>query len=452
MLPPYDPASDQTYRLRWKNSTAVDLPTVFRTFRDNEELFDVSLGCSINSGGSASLRAHKLILAAYSPVFKDMLNRLTDRSDPFIYLKGISRDNLSHILDFIYNGSVNISKSNINSFLADAEELQIRGLNLPNYTDDVGQATVAEVMRKSVSPHTSKPPKKLNDNIKGEPQGSVSDHDSFYFEKQSDSFNDQPQESMIDHESSRSNQNTPFNISGGSSTHDSPLVIDFNGTTDKNNDDSDNEPVPIGMVGDAKDFIQDKSSYSVIGSRRRALAKCRICKIERPRYLIERHINIHHPTYLITPTPLDTLKKVIRSTPTKPLDTLKRVRRSSKKKPLIIELETGAEQQPSSHHSEFIQNDANFLCHTVVDDINPADTGNSMDTKENYSHIDEAFENIEDKCLMYGSSGKKKTLARCKLCSKEIRRDRRKEHIRVHHPSYVFPIPLKEQPTTATDI
>jgi hypothetical protein len=161
--------------------------------------------------------------------------------------------------------------------------------------------------------------------------------------------------------------------------------------------------------------------------------------------MIEKHINKKHPTYLIMPTkPVETLKRVRQSTPTKPLDTLKRVRRSSARSPLTIEQETGAEQQPS-HHSESIQNDTDVLGHTMVGNIKPADTGNSMDTKENHSRIDEAFENIEGKCLIY-SSGQPRPLSRCKLCSKEIRRDRRKHHIRVNHSSYVFSTSMEEQP------
>merc|ERR1712126_270062 len=94
---------------------------------DGKELLDVSLVCANSNGGSQSLRAHKLLLAAYSPVFKDMFTH-SSQNDSCAYLKGVSKDSLSLILDFIYQGSVDVPKSRMAGFLADAHELQIQGL------------------------------------------------------------------------------------------------------------------------------------------------------------------------------------------------------------------------------------------------------------------------------------------------------------------------------------
>ena len=44
------------------------------------------------------------------------------------YMRGITYKNLASILDFIYNGEVNVAQEDLNSFLAIAEELQIKGL------------------------------------------------------------------------------------------------------------------------------------------------------------------------------------------------------------------------------------------------------------------------------------------------------------------------------------
>jgi len=138
-MPPYRSDyenSDEMYRLRWDSSKqVVDLSNSFNSFRNDDELLDVSLVCSNNKGGSVTLRAHKLILAAYSPVFKDMFKNMNDKKDPAIFLKGISHDNLASMLDFMYQGSVDIPKSVLNDFIADAEELQIKGLRGENDDD-----------------------------------------------------------------------------------------------------------------------------------------------------------------------------------------------------------------------------------------------------------------------------------------------------------------------------
>lgn len=89
------------------------------------------IGCSISEGGGALIKAHKLILSAYSEVFKDMFTKFND-TDRFVYMKGLSYNNLSSILDFMYQGSVDIPKSKVDAFLADAQELQIKGLKFDN--------------------------------------------------------------------------------------------------------------------------------------------------------------------------------------------------------------------------------------------------------------------------------------------------------------------------------
>jgi len=47
---------------------------------------------------------------------------------PYIHLVGISNINLYHLLNFMYNGEVDLPPNEINSFLAAAKQLQIRGI------------------------------------------------------------------------------------------------------------------------------------------------------------------------------------------------------------------------------------------------------------------------------------------------------------------------------------
>merc|ERR1719510_1705110 len=67
-------------------------------------------------------------------MFKFFQNHIQTTNDahkhpnPYIYLRGVSYSDLVSILDFIYNGEVNVAQEDLNSFLAVAEELQIKGL------------------------------------------------------------------------------------------------------------------------------------------------------------------------------------------------------------------------------------------------------------------------------------------------------------------------------------
>jgi len=83
----------------------------------------VTLGCE----DGQQIEAHKVILAASSPFFQRILKR-NKRSQPLIYMKGMRSDDLTAIIDFLYYGEANIYQENLDSFLAIAEELQLKGL------------------------------------------------------------------------------------------------------------------------------------------------------------------------------------------------------------------------------------------------------------------------------------------------------------------------------------
>ena len=75
-----------------------------------------------------------------------------------IYLRGISHTDLKYILDFIYYGEVNVTQDNLNSFLAVAEDLKIKGLT-QGQNDSKPKPSANCQPRKSVS----KPTKPLSD-------------------------------------------------------------------------------------------------------------------------------------------------------------------------------------------------------------------------------------------------------------------------------------------------
>ena len=73
------------------------------------------------------VEAHKVIIAACSPFFKSILRR-NPHQHPLLYLKGVLYDDLVSVLHFMYKGEVNIAQEQLNSFLAVAEDLQVKGL------------------------------------------------------------------------------------------------------------------------------------------------------------------------------------------------------------------------------------------------------------------------------------------------------------------------------------
>ena len=84
------------------------------------------------SGEVVTLYAHKVILAACSPFFEALLSSpaMTSQGQlPVVYLNGAEVNQVNHILDFIYHGQVNVGQDDLNSFLALAEDLKIKGIS-----------------------------------------------------------------------------------------------------------------------------------------------------------------------------------------------------------------------------------------------------------------------------------------------------------------------------------
>ena len=72
---------------------------------------------------------HKVILSACSNFFKSLLRR-NPHNHPLLYLKGVKYSDLLCVLNFMYHGEVNVAQEDLNSFLAVAEDLQVKGLTL----------------------------------------------------------------------------------------------------------------------------------------------------------------------------------------------------------------------------------------------------------------------------------------------------------------------------------
>jgi len=110
------------------------LSQVFREMKSCEQSLDVTL---ITSEGQ--IQAHKVVLSACSPFFKDVLNTNVYPS-PMIYLKGVSHYCLEQLVSFMYEGEVNIHQEELHTFLDIAADLQVKGLN-QKICDDSAQTS-----------------------------------------------------------------------------------------------------------------------------------------------------------------------------------------------------------------------------------------------------------------------------------------------------------------------
>ena len=98
--------------------------TAFTSLREDKEFSDVTLVCE----DGHQLEAHKLILVASSPFFLNLLKK-SRHPHPLVYMKGIKFEDLQAMVDFLYRGEANVFQENLESFLAIAEELKLKGLS-----------------------------------------------------------------------------------------------------------------------------------------------------------------------------------------------------------------------------------------------------------------------------------------------------------------------------------
>ncbi|XP_076056935.1 uncharacterized protein LOC143034569 isoform X8 [Oratosquilla oratoria] len=114
--------AEQQFCLRWNNFQA-NIVSSFESLLDGEEFVDVTL-----TAEGKSVKAHRVLLSACSPYFRDLFRDLPPHQHPVIVLRDTSFQELKSLLSFIYHGEVNVSQERLGLLLKTAEALRIKGL------------------------------------------------------------------------------------------------------------------------------------------------------------------------------------------------------------------------------------------------------------------------------------------------------------------------------------
>ena len=112
----------ERFSLKWTDFQSV-VSQSFSVLRQEADFYDVTLV----SDDHTQISAHKLVLSASSDFFKSILKR-NPHSHPLLYLSGVDSTSLGFVLDYIYQGEVQIYQHELDNFLEVAEKLQIEGL------------------------------------------------------------------------------------------------------------------------------------------------------------------------------------------------------------------------------------------------------------------------------------------------------------------------------------
>ena len=120
-----DQAQEDKFSIKWNDFTS-NVNKSFRNLRNQEDFIDVTLV----GDDSKHVVAHKLVLSTSSEYFRNIFsnNKKYFQSHALVCLAGLNYGDLSNILDFIYQGEVQIQHQDMDRFLKIAKRLKIYGL------------------------------------------------------------------------------------------------------------------------------------------------------------------------------------------------------------------------------------------------------------------------------------------------------------------------------------
>eukprot|EP00092_Neocalanus_flemingeri_P004383 GFUD01004715.1.p1 GENE.GFUD01004715.1~~GFUD01004715.1.p1 ORF type:complete len:316 (+),score=81.62 GFUD01004715.1:240-1187(+) len=153
----------ENFSLRW-NDFEENISSGLKDLRNSNHFFDVTL---LSDNGQVG--AHKLILSACSSFFREILVS-NPHQHPLIYLKGVSKEEIINLLNFMYCGEVNVAQDELSSFLAAAEDLKVKGLT-NNGASDINGAKKRKIDTESEINNM----KKLKNNLQTDPKKTSED-------------------------------------------------------------------------------------------------------------------------------------------------------------------------------------------------------------------------------------------------------------------------------------
>ena len=119
------------FSLSWKNVQ----PSLFATYQNNlleSEYADVTLVSDDNT----TVAAHKLVLCACSPVFRNILYNSPD-TNTVIHFGGVKTQDLVSAVKFMYLGESNVHEDHIRNVMDILKALQINNYSTDTIQDDI---------------------------------------------------------------------------------------------------------------------------------------------------------------------------------------------------------------------------------------------------------------------------------------------------------------------------
>lgn len=114
--------SNDDFHFKW-NSYSDHCTELLQNINNTKNFSDITLVCE----DLTQINVHKVVLSACSPVFKKLISS-NPHPLPLIFLRGVSREVLKSLVDFMYLGETSFSQHGMENFLKCARELEVKNL------------------------------------------------------------------------------------------------------------------------------------------------------------------------------------------------------------------------------------------------------------------------------------------------------------------------------------
>jgi len=129
--------SPDKIKIDWNDHNAHVVSTV-KSLRNDSTFSDVTLVCE-----NSQVEAHRVILASFSFFFSRILHEQPD-PHPLIYLSGVKMKDMMKVLDYMYSGQVDMVFQDVDTFLENINELEIKGCDFTTTSATTSKSPATE--------------------------------------------------------------------------------------------------------------------------------------------------------------------------------------------------------------------------------------------------------------------------------------------------------------------
>ena len=112
----------EKFCLKW-NDFHSNVSKSFSSLRNEDYLHDVT----IVSDDNEQITAHKVVLSTCSEYFKSIFMK-NKQSNILLCLEGLNSNDVRHMMDYMYNGEIQIFQDDLDRFLSVAKRFKLEGL------------------------------------------------------------------------------------------------------------------------------------------------------------------------------------------------------------------------------------------------------------------------------------------------------------------------------------